>query len=172
MGREVRMVPANWEHPKDHKGNYVPLLDGSFSQDVKRWDEEAEMWAKGKRREYGTEGWIDIEDEYKDIPFEEWDGERPEEKDYMPDWDASECTHYMMYENTSEGTPISPALETPEELARWLTDNNASAFGNDTATYEQWLRVCRGGYAPSAVYTPGTGLISGVAGLGIGENGP
>jgi len=57
----------------------------------------------------------------------------------------------MMYENTSEGTPISPPFETPEELARWLADNNASAFGGMTATYEQWLATCKGLYAPSMV---------------------
>lgn len=71
----------------------------------------------------------------------------------------------MMYETTSEGTPISPAFTSPEELARWLTDTGASAFGKDTATYEQWLRVCQGGYAPSAIYTSDGGLQSGVAAL-------
>lgn len=25
MGREVRMVPPDWEHPKDYRGNYVGL---------------------------------------------------------------------------------------------------------------------------------------------------
>lgn len=59
----------------------------------------------------------------------------------------------MMYENTSEGTPISPAFETPEELAHWLADNGASAFGSETASYESWLRICRGGFAPGMIIT-------------------
>jgi len=67
----------------------------------------------------------------------------------------------MMYETTSEGTPISPAFETPEALARWLTDTGASAFGKSTAPYEAWLSVCNGGYAPSLVMVGGE-LISGV----------
>lgn len=71
----------------------------------------------------------------------------------------------MMYENTSEGTPISPVFETPEALARWLADNNASAFGGMGATYEQWLATCREGFAPSAVFSPSTGMISGVAAM-------
>ena len=25
MGREIRQVPANWEHPKDENGHYKPL---------------------------------------------------------------------------------------------------------------------------------------------------
>ena len=69
----------------------------------------------------------------------------------------------MMYEDTSEGTPISPAFQTPEELAHWLADTNASAFGNDGASYEAWLRIARGGWAPSMVFTTDGGLQSGVS---------
>ena len=28
MGREVRKVPADWEHPKNKDGSYKPLLEG------------------------------------------------------------------------------------------------------------------------------------------------
>ena len=82
----------------------------------------------------------------------------------MPDWPAEQCTHLMMYEDTSEGTPISPAFATPEELARWLTDNGASAFGSSTGSYEGWLRVAKGGWAPSMVATS-EGITSGVDAL-------
>lgn len=68
----------------------------------------------------------------------------------------------MMYEDVSEGTPISPAFATPEELARWLTDNNASAYADQTASYEGWLRVANGGLAISMVYSPQTGIVNGV----------
>ena len=27
MGREVRKVPGDWQHPKDEKGHYIPLFD-------------------------------------------------------------------------------------------------------------------------------------------------
>lgn len=87
----------------------------------------------------------------------------------MLDWSEDQRTHLMMYEDTSEGTPISPAFKTPEELARWLADNNASAFGDGTASYEAWLRVCRGGFAPSMVISS-AGIQSGVqAALGDGD---
>lgn len=111
MGREVRRVPANWQHPKDDNGNFIPLLDGD-----------------------------------------------------MPRWPESECTHLMMYESVTEGTPISPAFETPEELAHWLTDNGADAYAGRTATYQGWLRVAKGGYAPSMVVVDGV-MTSGVDGL-------
>ena len=99
------------------------------------------------------------------MTYEQYEGQRPHKDDYMPDWPENQRTHYMMYEATSEGTPISPAFATPEELAQWLTDTGASAFGSSTATYDQWLLVAQGNSAPSAVYIPGTGLVSGVQAL-------
>ena len=142
--REVRKVPSTWEHPKNEKGRYIPLLGGSFSQLVKAWDEGEAMWEKGKCRDYTHNEWVDIKEKYRNLPFGEYDGERPEERHYMPEWDENECTHFMMYE-TVDGTPISPAFLTREELARWLADNNASVCAYQTATYEQWLRICDGG---------------------------
>lgn len=68
---------------------------------------------------------------------------------------------FQMWETTSEGSPISPVFETPEELARWRADTGASAFGRSQATYEQWLVTCRGEWAPSAVMIDGK-LMSGV----------
>lgn len=69
---------------------------------------------------------------------------------------------YQMWETTSEGSPMSPVFATPEELAKWLADNGASSFGSMTSTYEAWLRVCNGGFAPSAVFDSEHGLRSGV----------
>ncbi len=89
--------------------------------------------------------------------------------DYMPTWNDKEADHYMMYETCSEGTPISPAFATPEELARYCADNNVSAFGNQTASYEAWLRVANGGFACSVVSIPGIGIVSGVEALNIKE---
>lgn len=161
MSRELRMVPANWEHPKDERGNYIPLLGGSFKERADQWDEEARQWGNGFVRDFATDGWKPKRLEHTGT-FADWDGERPEEKDYMPDWPGSERTHYQMYESTSDGTPISPVMETPEALARWLADNNASALADMGATYEQWLANIKRGWAVSAVSSPGTGLVSGV----------
>ena len=58
---------------------------------------------------------------------------------------------WQMWETTSEGSPISPVCDSPESLARWLADNEASAFGGETATAEQWLAMIQCGYAPSMV---------------------
>ncbi len=72
-------------------------------------------------------------------PTDERGGYIPLHSEYMPLWSKEQQTHLQMYENTSEGTPISPVFDTPEALARWLTDNDASFFANKTAAYDLWL---------------------------------
>lgn len=156
MGREVRRVPADWQHPKHLVGGfhgleerYKPIFDGArYQPDVDEWDTGLAEWKAGRFPEHA-----DAED--KLLAYEQWTGQRPHKDDYMPDWPESEKTHLMMYEDTSEGTPISPAFKTPEELARWLADNGASALGSETASYEGWLKVCKGGWAPSLVISNG-----------------
>lgn len=163
MGREVRRVPASWQHPKDDRGRYIPLHEGGgFAESDAEWTEGWTKWQAGLRRNYGDgPEWAPIAPEYRAMRYTDYAGPRPSPDDYMPNWPESERTHLMMYENTSEGTPISPAFETPEALARWLADNGASSFGGMTADYEAWLRVARGGWAPSAVLHNGR-MVSGV----------
>ncbi len=140
MGREVRRVTKDWEHPKDDIGRHKPLYGGNYREEAKEFLKMANEEGLQEALEYmGC----------------------PDKDNYMPDWTEEEKTHLMMYETTSEGTPISPAFETPEELARWLTDNNASAFGRTTGTYEGWLRVAKGGFAPSMILSS-AGLQTGV----------
>jgi len=158
MGREVRMVPKNWEHPKDKSGNYIALFDSDFEECADNWDKEYSKWNRGIYPVYANE-------ESKKMGYEEFEGERPDKNDYMPSFLDGTKNYYMMYETTTEGKPISPAFETPEELARWLYDNKASAFGDSTASYEGWLRVAEGDYAPSAVYSDKLGLQNGVDAL-------
>ena len=157
MGREVRMVPEGWVHPRYTNedaerpqlvGRFKPLYPGEcypsrLAEFMKDLNEQGMQYALDQN------------------------GNPPDENDYMPNWPEAERTHYMMYEDTSEGTPISPAFATPEELARWLADNGASSFGDDTATYEQWLYVCKGGWAPSMV-VDAKGLRSGVEAMADG----
>ena len=82
----------------------------------------------------------------------------------MPEWTEEEATHYQMYESTSEGTPISPVMSSPQLLAKWLADNRASAFAGMTADYDHWLKVAEGRSALSAVILNGR-LESGVQGM-------
>lgn len=72
---------------------------------------------------------------------------------------------YQMWATTSEGSPISPVFETPEELALWLADNDASALGAETATYEQWLSMIHSEWAPSLAISQTHGVETGVAAI-------
>ena len=161
MGREVRKVPADWQHPKGGDGDFIPLFGRSYSEGVRKWEEGLALWERGLRDDWkgGTVPHGERPDVYA---WAEWNGGRPRPEEHMPDWPPEQRTHLMMYEDTTEGTPISPAFATPEELARWLADNGASSFGSaGRATYEQWLAVARGGWAPSMVLDS-KGLRSGV----------
>jgi hypothetical protein len=164
MGREIRMVPPGWQHPKDTHGKYIPLMKGPFSKAHAEWDEEAAHWENGEVLDYLA--WPErrifkLSDVTKSETYAEYAGNRPIKSDYMPEFPEGTATMFCMYEDTSEGTPISPAFTTPEKLARWLADTGASAFGGRTATYEQWLAMCRTGWAVSAVITNDK-MVSGV----------
>lgn len=137
MGREARRVPANWQHPKDNlHGHFIGLHGGSYAERAKEWDEENAKWERGEFPDDADEG-------HRSRPYDQWDGPRPLSSDYMPDWPEAERTHIMMYETTSEGTPISPAFATPEELARWLTDTEAGYFADWPAPYHRWLEIAQ-----------------------------
>lgn len=159
MGREVRRVPADWQHPmqQDRPDRYQPMHDQPYESALREWVDEWQAWDRGERPSYCTD---------TDPATKYWDyaGGPPDPDYYRPDWPEESRTHFMMYEDTSEGTPISPAFATPEEVARWCADNGASAFGSETASYEAWLRIARGGYACSAVIENGV-LRSGVEAL-------
>lgn len=166
MGREVRRVPKDWQHPKkrefsyrtgQYEESYQPMHDRSFAEAMDEWYAEWKKWEAGEYSEY-------VDEDSKKLPYWEWSAPPPDPAYYMPQWPAHERTHLMMYEDTTEGTPISPAFETPEELARWLADNNASSFGSMTATYEEWLSTCQRGWALSMVIRGGV-MDSGVADL-------
>lgn len=166
MGREVRMVPADWVHPfqeADGQGGHLPKHSQSFAEAAKEWKQHFLAWETGHNATLDRPRAEDETEEYW-----EYGGTPPDRKYHMPDWPEDTRTHYQMYETCSEGTPISPVMETPEKLARWLTDHGVSAFGGETASYDAWLRVARGGYACSAVIS-GRGLESGVEALSRDE---
>ncbi len=179
MGREMRMVPENWEHPRNEDGNLIPLRKPeAYERDARDHRICAAAWLSEEGGEYAAEhgqytfaammrykrGGGQLE--CAPIPgttrwSDGWTGPRPMREDYMPDWPASERTHCQMYETCTEGTPISPVFASPEELARWLTDTGASAFGDMTATHEEWLAACRCGTVSAAIVDGA--LVSGAA---------
>ncbi len=160
MGREVRRVPADWTHPKDKYDNPIPMHNRSYREAAEKWVKEFKEWDAGTHPD---------QDGNTECRFYwEWAGAPPEEECCRPEF-TSEPTHYQMYESVSEGTPISPVFATLEELAHWLADNKANAGMGRTATYEQWLSVCKAGFAPTMVTETGKDgaqIMSGVEFMG------
>lgn len=169
MGREVREVAEGWEHPKGDRSpdSYNPMFESSdtFNYETmkKEWDEELEYLQRGEYKRY--DGTIEIlEPREADEMLEDHLRYPPNKAYYMPNWPAEQRTHIQMYENTSEGTPISPVFKKGEEeqMARWLADNGASAMGHQTASFEHWYSMITGsGFAVSGVISGGR-FMSGV----------
>ena len=113
MGKEVRRVIKCWNHPKDENGNYKPLLGHSFTEKLKEWEEGKEQGDKGFKSSWNDKNnWKPKETDELEITFEECGFVKPKIEDYMPEWTEKEKTHIQIYENTSEGTPVSPVFET------------------------------------------------------------
>jgi len=70
---------------------------------------------------------------------------------------------FQLWETVSEGSPISPVFETPEELATWLVESPDYKWKKNDAgtTYEQWLSFISVGWAMSGAVINGT-YMSGV----------
>lgn len=83
-----------------------------------------------------------------------------EHKKQCDDWTKMEPPAgdaYQLWETVSEGSPISPAFDTPEALAQWLTDNKHAKWINfhRGMTYDGWLKFIKDeGWAPSLVTSP------------------
>src|SRR5688572_6287543 len=121
MGREIRRVPANWEHPKKEFPNYMkrcieerykPMYDRPFAPAMREWYAAWEKWERGDDP--------DRAGEYKDLQYWEWSSGPPDPEYYRPDWKPEEMTWYQVYETVSEGTPVTPPFATKEELIEYL----------------------------------------------------
>ena len=152
MTNEIRRVPANWEHPRNTNGGYVPLVRHSFKKLAKEWDEEAALWETGYYINLAPPGNLpgekpkitkrDPSNPLMNCSFEDFHGPRPKENECMPDWPAGERTHWQWYETYTEGTPCSPPMRTAETLAYWLA-NNTATHGMDEAPWQEWHRRIR-----------------------------
>ena len=134
MGREIRHVIPNWEHPRqrcehspwaggcdDAKANggmcLRPLYDRDFDSAAQEWIAGLMAWELGEdpdRAKYG-----DGETRY----YWEWSGSPPEREYYRPKWTPEEATWFQVYETVSEGTPVTPPFATKEELVDYLVEH-------------------------------------------------
>lgn len=113
MGREIRMVPPNWDHPKNERGHLQPMFDKTFADAATEWKLEFAEWESGKRPDYCDDPVS------RALEFWEWHGSPPNREYYRPYADA-DATWFQLWETVSEGTPVSPPFATREELAAYL----------------------------------------------------
>lgn len=177
MGREIRMVPPNWDHPRVMRGNgelgYKPMYRGTFEDAAADWKDGYEKWQAGERPEWYTP---------KSNEYWEYAGNPPQREDYEP-WNPEEATWFQVWETVSEGTPVSPPFATREELIEYLVKHgdfwdqsrrHDRAMGRDIImNCDPWTRkqaeafVNGPGWAPSMI-ADSKGLRSGVEALGDG----
>lgn len=148
MGREIRRVPPNWEHPEksyerynrqtgryEKTMDYQPMYDRWFEDEVEEWDEDNKDWESGLRPNYdpdnGGRVWVPAAEwEYKsiyanrpDMTWADYHHERPSDPAYYRPYRDEEATWYQMYETVTEGTPVTPPFATKEELVEYLVAN-------------------------------------------------
>lgn len=170
MGREIRRVPPNWEHPKKEvpcykNGRFVvderyqPMHDELFETAVEHWTKGFMEWQANPA---------------ENIPYWEWDG-MPPERDYYRAYKDEEATWFQVYETVSEGTPVTPPFATREELVEYLVANGD--FWDQSRGDGPWKResatafVMGDGWVPTAILVGGKMIESRdcAAVLGLGE---
>lgn len=148
MGREIRRVPAGWQHPTKICKHWTPgygyggcVLDGKRGTCYRPLDEN---YAKDKKKydDLVAEGGKDKADNYF--------GQAPDPQWYVPVWPEGTATHYQIYETVSEGTPVSPVFTSLEDMEDWLVNDG----GRDgKVSRKAACNFCQSGWAPSMVVT-------------------
>ena len=149
MGREVRKVPPNWEHPKQehYPDRLQPMYDRSYADARQDW----------------LDGLVDHKPEENDgLDYWETDGNPPDREYYRP-YAGSDATWFQLWETVSEGTPVSPPFATLDELAQHLAVNGDDwdrKRGHGGWGIERAQAFVKAGWAPSLAIIDGRVLHS------------
>jgi hypothetical protein len=143
MGREIRRVPPDWEHPRSssygHEESYQPLFDRTYREAAEEWIAKFTAWIEAGRPEL-MEG----------CPyFWDYEGGPPDEAYHRTrEWTPEQATAYQVYETVTEGTPISPVCATRDDVMEWVVLN----MNVSPAAAERFLEM---GSVPSMMVTHG-----------------
>lgn len=141
MGRELRRVPKDWEHPKKDDGNYHTMFDEYYGDAFERWLKEHNQWKDGTHPDL-----IEKPERKKECPFyAEWGGNPPDVEYYQTKkYTDKELTHIQLYETTSEGSPCSPVFKADqfEELCEYAAEN-CTTFASFKTTKEEWMKMLK-----------------------------
>lgn len=119
MGIEIRRIPSWWQHPRTGVGEWLPLYDQSYDEAYIEYSYGLWLWQRNLHP-------MQIEDPAGAIgSYEDWYGDFPDPSEYRGiSWDEGEATAWILYENVSAGTPLSPAFISCEELLAWMLVSN------------------------------------------------
>lgn len=110
MGYEIRKVPPNWEHPigqdRYDLGGPQRMYDQNYTVAVDEW----------------LAGLDAVRNDFEKLSEFFEDNQLPNKEYYRP-WKDEEATWFQVWENVSEGTPITPPFETKEELIDYLVNH-------------------------------------------------
>lgn len=78
---------------------------------------------------------------------------------------------WQIWETVSEGSPISPAFATAEELATWMSNpDRTDRYARDWMPYPAAMQFIKAGWAPTFVSSASTGLVQGSEWIGMADN--
>jgi hypothetical protein len=130
MSREIRMVPDGWQHPRDGSGEFIPMKDKSYKQAADEWLANCAAWSNGTHS--------DCKKRKKEYPYYwEWDQGPPDKECYRPEY-TSEPVCYQIYEDVSEGTPVSPVFKTKDAMIEWLIGRGHSRVSAERFAESEW----------------------------------
>jgi len=167
MGREIRRVPPNWEHPKytaeDHShriGQYRPMFDDHFDATFVKWLADFDRIRSGD--------FTDIERECYPRGLADWlvDEGAPPDPNYYRPYKDEEATWFQVYETVSEGTPVTPPFATKEELIDYLAANGD--FWDQSRGDPPWKRKAAESFV-KLEWAPSMMAVSSEAGVKIFE---
>jgi hypothetical protein len=181
MGREIRRVPPNWEHPRGDRGHgrgedFLAMYDRDYESDARAWNLGIVLW---ELQRFSLLRWIvkhllpkRIDRRQADDDYNYWEYCNPPDSETCRPKFTEEATWFQVYETVSEGTPVTPPFETKEELIEYLTAHGdfwdqrrrqegglCEHFDNEPWTEEAARSFVRAGSAPTFVGFPSKGLI-------------
>lgn len=166
MGREIRMVPPNWQHPKNERGHLQPMFDEHIDEAVANWLADFDRVRRGELKEWEEEC---FKGEGKNTLAKWLSDNGPPDPAYHRPWKDGEATWFQVWETVSEGTPVSPPFASREELVAYLVeggddwDRKRGRGGYTRAEAEAFVEL---GSAPTAVVTiSASGACSTLAGI-------
>lgn len=142
MGREVKKVHLyfDWMEKTKDKEGYCEIWKGYVLESMKCF------LCNGKGKSLKR----------KECPLCEGDGKVfPRIEPPSSLWDENK-NGFQIWEDVSEGSPVSPVFKKPEDLAKWMVENDTSITSG--TSYKAWLKMIKEeGSCPSGVGNLSTG---------------